>query len=216
MDSSLVKAPSADVAVFGRPQKLTVRQRKKWLEILTSFDARNIYVVYDEMGNPVFNVEEQGSGFGAFMKRVFLQAYRPFTSHVEDLTQNRPMLVLRRPFRFIFHRLEVRDSQGTLIGAIQRKWTWFRRKYIVEGPDGQEIATLFGPFFRPWTFQVRMPGSEAEVGLVQKKWSGLLKEVFTEADNFWVSFDKVTDVNLRALLFAATVLIDIVHFERSQ
>ena len=213
MDSSLVKA-SPDIAVFARPEKLSVRQRKRWLEILTSFDARNIYVVYDEMGNPVFNVEEQGSGFGAFMKRVFLQAWRPFTSHVEDLAQNRPMLVLRRPFRFIFHRLEVRDSEGNLIGAIQKKWTWVRRKYIVEGPDGQEIATLFGPFWKPWTFQVRLPGTETQVALVQKKWSGLLKEMFTEADNFWVSYENVQDPQLRALLFAATVLIDIVHFER--
>jgi uncharacterized protein YxjI len=148
------------------------------------------------------------------MKRLFLRSMRPFTSHVEDLTQNRPMLVLRRPFRFIFHRLEVRDSQGNLVGAIQKKWTWFRRKYIVEGPDGQDVATLFGPFFRPWTFQIRMPGSDIEIGLVQKKWSGLLKEMFTQADNFWVSYEQVSDPSLRALLFAATVLIDIVHFER--
>jgi uncharacterized protein YxjI len=213
MDSSLVKV-SQDIAVFAGPHRLSVRQRKRWLEILTSLDARNTYVVYDEAGNPVFNVEEQGSGFGSFMKRLFLRSLRPFTSHVEDLTQNRPMLVLRRPFRFIFHRLEVRDSQGNLVGAIQKKWTWFRRKYIVEGPDGQDVATLFGPFFRPWTFQIRMPGSDIEIGLVQKKWSGLLKEMFTQADNFWVSYEQVSDPSLRALLFAATVLIDIVHFER--
>jgi uncharacterized protein YxjI len=214
MDSSLVKA-SQDIAVFAGPRRLSVRQRKRWLEILTSFDARNTYVVYDEAGNPVFNVEEQGSGVGAFMKRVFLQSLRPFTSQVEDLMQSRPMLVLHRPFRFIFHRLEVRDSQGNLIGAIQRKWTWLRRKYIVEGPDGRELATLFGPIFRPWTFEIRMPGSDREIGLVQKKWSGLLKEMFTQADNFWVSYENVPDPSLRALLFAATVLIDIVHFERS-
>jgi len=76
------------------------------------------------------------------------------------------------------------------------------------------VATLFGPFFRPWTFKVLLPGSQTEVGLVQKKWSGLLKEMFSEADNFWVSYDAIPDPNLRALLFAATVLIDTVHFER--
>ena len=100
-----------------------------------------------------------------------------------------------------------------MLGAIQRRWTWLRRKYIVEGPDGQEVATLFGPIFRPWTFQIHLPGSEAEVGLIQKKWSGLLKEAFSEADNFWVDFAQITDPQLRAVLFAATVLIDIVHFE---
>ena len=39
--------------------------------------------------------------------------------------------------------------------------------------------------------------------------------MFTEADNFWVELERVPDPNLRALLFAATVLVDVVHFERS-
>lgn len=207
-------APSSTaLAVFGRPHRLTVRQRKNWMEIITSFDARNKYVVYDEQGNPVFNVEEQGSGFVSLMKRLFLRNMRPFTSHVEDLSGQGQLLTLKKPFRFIFHRLEVHDAAGNLVGAIQRRWTWFRRKYIIEGPDGQEVATLFGPFFRPWTFKIQLPGNEREVGLIQKKWSGLLKEAFSDADNFWVDFGAVNDERLRAVLFAATVLIDIVHFE---
>lgn len=212
MDTSIVPAPS--VAVFSRPSRLSVRQRKRWLEILTSLDARNTYVVYDDAGNPVFNVEEQGSGFRALMKRAFLSILRPFTSHVEDLTTGSHLLTLRRPFRFYFHRLEVSDGDSRPVGAIQRRWTWFRRKYIVEDAQGKELAILFGPILRPWTFKVLMPGSDAEIGLIQKKWSGLMKEMFTEADNFWVSYDQVPDPALRALLFSATVLIDIVHFER--
>jgi len=201
--------------VFSGPQKLSVRQRKRWLEILTSFDARNTYAVYDQDGQPVLNVEEQGKGFGNFLKRVFLGAFRPFTSHVEDLAGQRQLLTLRRPFRFYFHRLEVRDVDGNLLGAIQRRWTWFRRKYTVEGAEGQEVATLFGPLLRPWTFKILLPGdAKQEVGLLQKKWSGLAKELFTEADNFWITLDGVQDAGLRALLFSATVLIDVVHFER--
>lgn len=183
------------------------------MEIFTSFDARNKYVVYDETGNPVFNVQEQGSGFASLMKRLFLRNMRPFTSHVDDLAGQGQLLVLDKRFRFIFHRLEVRDSAGNLLGAIQKRWTWFRRKYTVEGPDGQEVATLFGPFFRPWTFKILLAGSNQEVGMIQKKWSGLIKEAFTDADNFWVDFAQIPDPQLRAVLFAATALIDIVHFE---
>lgn len=201
--------------MFSRPQRLSVRQRKRWLEILTSLDARNTYVVYDEQGNPVLNVQEQGKGFGNFLKRIFLGTLRPFRSQVEDLTSQRPLLELKRPFRFFFHRLEVSGPDGELLGAIQRRWTWFRRRYTVENASGQEVATLFGPILRPWTFEIQLPGSAAEVGLVQKKWSGLAKEMFTQADNFWVTLEGVTDPTLRALLFSATVLIDIVHFERS-
>jgi uncharacterized protein YxjI len=214
METSLAPAQAAVVAVFTKPQRLSVRQRKRWMEILTSFDARNSYAVYDQDGNPVLNVEEQGKGFGNFLKRVFLGTFRPFTSHVEDLGRQQTVITLRRPFRFYFHRLEVRDTDGTPIGAIRRRWTWFRRKYTVEGPGGEEVATLFGPFWRPWTFKILMPGSTEEVGLIQKKWSGLAKEMFTQADNFWIEFERVTDPKLRALFFSATVLIDVVHFEK--
>lgn len=213
MSQNLVPGPSASLAVFGRPHRLTVRQRKSWMEILTSLDARNKYVVYDEAGTPVFNVEEQGSALGSLVKRLVLRNLRPFTSHVEDLEGQGQLLVLNKPFRFIFHRLEVHDAAGNLLGAIQRKWTWLRRKYIVEGPDGREVATLFGPFWRPWTFKILLPGSEQELGLIQKKWSGLLKEAFTDADNFWVDFAAISDPQLRAVLFSATALIDVVHFE---
>lgn len=210
----MIPAPSTALASFARPARLSVRQRKRWLEILTSFDARNTYAVYDDAGNPVFNVQEQGKGFGSLMKRLFLQAYRPFRSHVEDLSAGRTILSLRRPFRFIFHRLEVSTAEGQLLGALQKRWTWFRRKYTVEGPNGEELATLFGPFWRPWTFKIMLPGQPQEVGLIQKKWSGLAKEMFTQADNFWIEFGGVTDPQLRAILFSATVLIDVVHFER--
>src|SRR6185503_6363657 len=213
---ALVPASPAVIATFSKAHKLSVRQRKSWMEIITSFDARNKYVVYNELGEPVFNVEEQGSGFGSFMKRLFLQWSRPFTSNVDDLTSGNHILTLRRRFRFIFHRLEVLDPSGNVLGAIQKKWTWFRRKYVVEGPSGNEVATLWGPFFRPWTFKILLPGASTkqEVGLIQKKWSGLFKEAFSEADNFWIQYDQIEDPQLRALLFAATVLIDVVHFER--
>lgn len=214
METSLVPAQAAVVAVFNKAHRLSVRQRKRWIEILTSFDARNTYAVYDDVGNPVLNVQEQGKGFGNFLKRVFLGAMRPFTSHVEDMTGQRLLLQLRRPFRFYFHRLEVRDADGTLLGSIDRNWTWFRRKYTVTGAQGDVVATLLGPFWRPWTFKILPPGSEQEVGLIQKKWSGLGKELFTQADNFWIQFDAVNDPALRALFFSATVLIDVVHFEK--
>jgi uncharacterized protein YxjI len=213
MDQNLATRPQSSLVRFQHAQRLSVRQRKNWMEIITSFDARNKYVVYDESGNPVFHVEEQGSGFGSLMKRLFLRNLRPFTSHVEDLAGQGNLLVLRKPFRFIFHRLDVHDSAGNHLGSIQKRWTWFRRKYTIEAPDGREIASLYGPFFRPWTFKIQLPGTEQEVGMIQKKWSGLLKEAFSDADNFWVDFGSVDDPQLRAVLFAATALIDIVHFE---
>jgi hypothetical protein len=57
---------------------------------------------------------------------------------------------------------------------------------------------------------------DCEVGLVQKRWSGLANEMFTDADNFGVDLSGVTDPRLKLLAFAAVVLIDIVHFEKAK
>lgn len=219
MDRALVPAATTAataIAPFVQTQRLSVRQRKRWLEILFSWESKNTYMVFDQDASPVFEVRERGAGFGNLVKRLFMGPLRWFTADVESLALQRPLLTLRRPFRFYFHRLEITTPDGIPLGAIQRRWTWLRRKYTVEGPDGQEVATLFGPLLRPWTFKIQMPGSDAEVGLLQKKWSGLAKELFSDADNFWIELDNVEDPQLRALLFSATVLIDVVHFERSK
>ncbi|MEJ7603076.1 MAG: phospholipid scramblase-related protein [Kofleriaceae bacterium] len=216
MDTSLVQATANAVAPFVNSQRLSVRQRKRWLEILFSWESNNHYQVFDQNEHPVFEVREQGKGLGNLIKRLVMGPLRWFTADVESLAQQRALLSLRKPFRFIFHRLDVATPDGTHLGAIQKRWTWFRRKYSVEDASGQEVATLFGPVFRPWTFKIRMAGSDQEVGLLQKKWSGLGKELFSDADNFWIQLENIENPQLRALLFSATVLIDVVHFERAK
>jgi uncharacterized protein YxjI len=216
MDQALVPARPQAIAPFVQTNRLSVRQRKRWLEILFSWESKNTYLVFDQAQSPVFEVRERGQGLGNLLKRLVMGPLRWFTADVDSLALQRPLLVLRRPFRLFFHRLEITTAEGVAVGAIQRRWTWVRRKYTVEGPDGHEVATLFGPLLRPWTFEVQLPGSTAEVGLVQKKWSGLAKELFSDADNFWVELDRIADPQLRALLFSATVLIDVGHFERSK
>jgi uncharacterized protein YxjI len=212
---ALVQAGSREVARrFGTYDRLTVRQRKRWLEILLSFEMKNSYDAYDQFKRPVLRVQELGRGFVSFLKRVFLGPLRPFEAEVVDLENQEAVLRLRRPFRFIFHRLEVRTGSGERVGAIQRRWSWFRRLYVIEDATGHVMADIFGPILRPWTFEVRL--GEAVCGMIQKRWSGLMKEVFTDADNFGVELAGLDDPSLRALAFAATVLIDVVHFERSK
>ena len=45
------------------------------------------------------------------------------------------------------------------------------------------------------------------IGKISKQWSGLVKEAFTDADNFGVTFPLELDVNLKAMILAATFLI---------
>src|SRR6185503_21160324 len=158
---ALVPVPLSSAALetrFADFQRLTVRQRKRWLELLLNFEMRNSYDVYDDRQMPVFRVREQGNGVLSFLKRVFLGPLRPFGALVTDLGTDDPVMALRRPFRFFFHRLEVTSADGTPLGAIQRRWSWLRRIYVIEDASGNVVADVFGPILRPWTFEVLIDG----------------------------------------------------------
>jgi len=211
---TLAPATTAMVATeFSQHRRLSVRQRKRWFEMLTDWESKNSYAVFDEEGQHALQVKEEGNGLINILKRLFFRTSRPFKATVYDNPIPKPLLLLDRPFRFIFQRLDVTAADGTVIGAIVREWSWLRRIYRIENARGVEVARLFGPILRPWTFEIHVDG--AVRGSVQKRWSGGLKEIFTDADNFAVEMSDIEDPTLRALCFASTVLIDIVHFERS-
>ena len=186
---------------------LVVTQQKEWGEILTGFETRNKYAISDTSGNRLFLVAEEA---GSMLMRWFLKALRPFSMAV--LTEDgRVIMRVMRPFRFYFHRAEVLDSKGQTIGAIERRFALLRRIYSVTDSSAKEEFQLFGPVLHPWTFQIKKDG--VEYGKITKKWSGLLKEGFTDADNFGVMFPAAWDVKLKALFLGAVFLIDFVHFE---
>lgn len=212
--NALTGAGGRDLAArFAGYHRLTVRQRKRWTEILLSLEMRNQYDVYDQTQRPVLHVREEGAGFLSFLKRVLLGPSRPFDASVSDPSEAEVWLRLSRPFRFVFHRLEVREPGGALVGAVQKKWSWVRRIYHLENGRGEVVAELFGPILKPWTFELRVRGQAR--GAIRKRWSGWGKELFTDADDFGVELANL-DPDLKVLAFAATVLVDVVHFERSK
>ena len=186
---------------------LIVSQKKEWGEILTGFETKNKYVVLDSSGKELYMAVEEG---GSTLLRIFLKALRPFEINVLTF-DGKSILKLKRPFRFFFYQLNIFDSQGILLGTIQRRFSLLRRIYSVFNNSGEEIFQLFGPILHPWTFEIRK--NNIEYGKITKKWSGLLKESFTHADNFGVTFPTEWDITQKALFLGAVFLIDFAHFE---
>ncbi len=198
---------------FNDLNRLTVKQRRSWLEALTGFEQANRYTVLGNGMGAAFVVQEQSAGFLELLARLFLGPWRPFESYVEDTRRGTIAMKLRRPFRWFLPTLEVCDPEGNLLARIERRWTWFATRYEIFDASGALIGEIHGPFFRPWTFEVMSNG--ARVALVQKMWSGLIKEAFTDADNFEVTFDPSAPPKWKPLALACAVLIDVAHFERS-
>ena len=188
-------------------QGLIVQQRKEWGEILSGFETRNKYVVMDSTGKELYAAVEEG---GSLILRWILKALRPFEIKIYTFDQ-RPVLNLKRPFRFYFHEMDIHDSQGIKLGTIKRRFSIIRRIYSVLDASGQDTYQLFGPLLHPWTFEIRR--GDQDLGKITKKWSGIMKEGFTDADNFGVTFPASWDCTLKAVFLGAVFLIDFVHFE---
>lgn len=210
LGGSLAKARSTNLALLNSTPAVRVSQKKEWGEIISGWETKNRYEVAGADGQTLFWAGEVGGGFGAVIARAFLKAARPFTIEIRD-TAGAPVLTVKRPWRWFFARAEIFDAGGSLLGAVQKRWAFFARRYTLEGPSGEALAEVHGPFFKPWTFHVSANG--VEVAKVVKKWSGLLKEAFTDADNFGLEFAPHADDKLRPICLGATFLIDFVHFE---
>ncbi|VDN34072.1 unnamed protein product [Cylicostephanus goldi] len=63
-------------------------------------------------------------------------------------------------------------------------------------------------------FPVDTPTGE-NIGSITKKWGGCLREAYTDADIFSVTFPIDLDVTAKAVLLGATFLIDFMEFEQA-
>ena len=192
---------------LAQTEGLVINQKKEWGEILSGFETRNKYSVYNTAGEQLYYAAEVG---GNFLLRIFLKAWRPFEIAVVN-PDNQTTLHLKSPFRFYFREITIYNATGQPLGYIRRNFSILRRKYSVCDIQGKEICELFGPLLHPWTFEIRE--GEQVFGKITKKWSGLLKEGFTDADNFGVTYPADWPDEIKVLLLGAVFLIDFVHFE---
>lgn len=208
--------PVPFAAALAQAPRLVVKQKRNVLETFTGVEARGRFAVYTEQGGFTAGFAEHGEGAGAFLARWFLKASRPFTMGLYPAEHpNQPLLTLHRPWRWLFAELEVREAAtGRALGRIRQRFSLLRKRLDVEGPDGRPLARLTGPILKPWTVLVEVgpESSPREVGRIEKKWGGFLKEAFTDADTFLVTLP-AQDAQLRQLVLAAAVLVDFLWFE---
>jgi hypothetical protein len=199
-----------DAIVAGRSRVL-VQQTKEWGEILLGFESKNRFELKDERGERLGYAAEEAKGLGQWFLRNLFGRCRAAKVHVYG-PDGQPAGRGEKPFRWIFHRMEALDGERR-IGAVQRKWAWFHRVFVIENAAGEEVMQLESPFFHPWTFTLRFQGQEA--GVIRKQWSGMLKEFFTDADAFGVEWREHVPDEVRKLLLIATFLVDFTCFENN-
>jgi len=198
------------LAIVQQSNEIMIVQKRELAELF-GVETRNKYSI-EVNGAPFAFAAEQGKGGLAFLARMFFGHWREFEIHFFD---NARQLVLRavHPFRFFFQRLEVSAADGRPLGAIQQRWAFFYKKFDVTDPAGRVLLTVSSPIWRPWTFAFQRDGHE--LARVEKKWSGMLREAFTDADRFRVMFQShQLGLDERSLVLASGIFIDLQYFEQ--
>jgi len=201
--------------------QLIIKQKMEILEAFTGFESANKYQVMNSLGQDVFYAKEDTD----CCTRQCCGPGRPFEMNILN-NQMQEVLHLVRPLRCqaccfpcCLQELEVHSPPGTIIGTVEQEWSIFYPKFVIKDERGEPILRINGPFCgceccSDVDFILTSVATEQEVGKISKQWSGLGKEIFTDADNFGINFPIDLDVKVKATLLGATFLIDFMYFEK--
>lgn len=208
--------------------QILVKQQVELLEVFTSWQGRNSYRLLNSVGQQVYFAKEESN----VCERQIFGTNRSFAMHIIDNIGTEVMTVYK-DFRCISHRwcaccegcaqrLTIEAPPGHVVGYVKQRVSFCSPYYTILDSGENEIFNIVGPCHigivggLPCNqdFTIYSATDEQTVmGTIQKQWGNLLKEVFTTADDFGVSFPMDLDVRMKAVIIGATFLIDFMHFE---
>ncbi len=176
------------------------------------FETRNKYRIIDSQGHEIAFAAEQQKGLLNLLFRQWLGHWRKFDVHF--FSNDRVIFMIgHHPFRWFFQRLELKDTHGRFLGAIQRRFSILSKRFDVENEHGIVIMEVSSPIWRIWNFTFLSRGRA--VAVINKKWSGLFSEALTDRDNFLIDYsDPSLSETSKKLVLAAAIFVDLMFFER--
>uniref|UniRef100_A0A1B0D5Y6 Phospholipid scramblase n=1 Tax=Phlebotomus papatasi TaxID=29031 RepID=A0A1B0D5Y6_PHLPP len=193
--------------------QLLVHQKVELLEAFTGFETNNKFTIKNSMGQKVYWAAEDVD----CCTRNCCGPMRPFDMKILDIYKNQVMH-LYRPLRCqsccfpcCLQTMEVSAPPGNVIGTIEQEWSIFTPQFSLKDQSGETVLRIEGPFC---TFSICgdvefkvLTRDGQQVGKVSKQWSGLAREMFTDADHFGINFPMDLDVRMKAVLIGACFLI---------
>ncbi|GAB0100824.1 hypothetical protein DMENIID0001_169180 [Sergentomyia squamirostris] len=202
--------------------QLLVHQKVELLEAFTGYESNNRYWIKNSMGQKIFwAIEDDDS-----CDRFCYGRLRPFNLRIFTPDENQVIHFFRDLkcqgccLPCCLQTMEVSSPPGNLIGMVNQELSFLTPHFTVKDPTGRTVFRISVPCclasmcggdvdFRILTMDGQV------VGKISKQWSGLARELFTDADHFGVNFPMDLDVRMKAVLLGACFLIDLLFFEKT-
>ncbi|XP_046384282.1 phospholipid scramblase 2-like [Ischnura elegans] len=202
--------------------QITIYQKKSLLKIFTGCETRNKFTLVNNLGQIIYEAEEESD----CLIRFCFGRIRPYEMEVRDNHGNRIIHIYRRLacdsclFPCYLQKIEVSSADGAVLGTVEQEWSICIPKFTIRDISGNVILRLRGPCItsscccQDVVFDLLSADGETEVGHVSKQFSGVITELFTDADRFGVQFPIDLDVRVKAVVLGAVFLINSMFFER--
>ncbi|XP_061463549.1 phospholipid scramblase 1-like [Rhineura floridana] len=200
--------------------QIIIQQQIEFLEIIIGFETNNKYEIKNGWGQRIYFAAEETD----CCTRNCCGASRPFAMKIMD-NVGQEVIELRRPLRCsscwcpcCLQELEVQAPPGTPVGYIKQTWDPFLPKFAIQNEAQQDVLKIVGPcvvcsLCQDINFEVMSLDEQKRVGRISKHWTGFLKEIFTDTDNFGIQFPLDLDVKMKAVMIGACFLMDFMFFE---
>lgn len=175
--------------------------------------AGNSYNIFDSNGNKIGLLQEEIHGlFKKMLKFTPLKTLLSFKINFYD-DNNQLILSLYRPFTLFLSKISIISNKGEKLGYFKQKFKLWSGKFDIYDTSNKFIASIKGDW-RDWNFKI-IDDKKNNIGEINKKWSGLIKEIFTTDDTYAIKIYENLPIDEKILIVASAIVIDMVLKEYS-
>lgn len=213
--------------------QVLMRQLIEVAEILTGWEMNNKYTINNTMGQQIFYAKEDTD----CMERQCCGPNRGFVMHLTD-NMGTEVIQVSREFKCFagsacscykscdscLLELQVEAPPGQVVGYVKQGQYCLAPIFTIMDAQRRPVFTMNGPACpiqgicctEDVNFPVCTIDGGQEIGVIRKQWTGLLREMISDADKFGVTFPADLDVKMKATLIGLMFMVDFCFFERKQ
>ncbi|ELV12507.1 Phospholipid scramblase 2 [Tupaia chinensis] len=175
--------------------QILIHQQIELLEVLTGFETNNKYEIKSSLGQKVYFAVEDT----AFCTRSCCGASRPFTLRILDnlgqevITMERPLRCSSCCFPCYLQEIEIQAPRGVPIGYVSQTWHPCLPKCTIQKEKREDMLKIAGSCVvysccSDVDFEIKSLDEETMVGRISRHWTGIVREAFTDANNFRIQW----------------------------
>ncbi|XP_046362053.1 phospholipid scramblase 1-like isoform X1 [Haliotis rufescens] len=211
--------------------QILIEQQVNLIEVLLSWECNNKYRVMNSMSQQCYYAAEKS---GTFMRQC-CGSDRAFTIHIVD-NIGQEVLRMRRDFKCCggccwcadadcaAHEVIVETAKGEPLGYVRQLPSKWKGHYGILDSRRNQLMEIWGPCCGcqglcctdDVEFPVQSMKDGAVVSKISKQWGGAVREIFTDAEKFSVTFPQDLDVKVKATLMGAVFLIHFMYYEEEE